>query len=97
MAHKNGSNYDMSKDYQLPTGELWWLVLITSEPKGEYVIYYPSMLFTWDNVKTWYQAQQRAEILIREDYQEYIKQNGKLPSFKVMLWDKTEQNSVVLS
>lgn len=53
---------DFGGDYQLPPGQLWWILRYTD---GEKV---SETLFTFDgeSLQTWFYAKRWAEILLRE-------------------------------
>ncbi len=80
------SKYDMSTDYQLPNGELWWLIQFKHKLGYEYY----DTLFSRDEVKTWYQANQHADILIREILN---LKDSKTPAYIVKLWNPETYNS----
>lgn len=80
-------NYNTSNDYQLPPGELWWLCTFTElavrpDSRG-WKPQRVSILFRSPDTQTWYQANQAAQIAIRE----YFGGDCELPSYKVTLWE----------
>ena len=74
---KRPEKYDMSTDYQLPPGQLWWHAEFWTT--RELI----SIIFTSDTVKTWFDANRHAELLVREN----LDFNSKMPKYSVTLWD----------
>lgn len=76
-------NYDSSADYQLPPGELWWhCVFVEKSMLGNFHIENHILIHS-PNIQTWYQANQKAQIAIRE----YFGGDCILPPYKVSLWE----------
>ncbi len=90
MPKKKPDKYDMSTDYQLPPGELWWLAGFWTTTESI------SILFTSDTAKTWYQANKEAELLIRDWFTDNIEEKRSpfsllresvpFPKYQVILW-----------
>lgn len=88
---KRESRFETSNDYQLPPGDLWWHLsflderLMTSpDIKGYLHTKNTVNVLFHDNerAQTWFQAKQRAEIMVRE----YFHGIPNIPVFTVVLW-----------
>jgi hypothetical protein len=84
---KRESKFEVSADYQLPPGELWWLLSFTEEIGPNFVFKTTKkvqVLFCMPkDARTWFQANQQAQILIRE----YFGGDCELPAYSVTLWE----------
>lgn len=62
MSKQKQNEYDLSTDYQLPPGPLWWDVSFKEHGKKK-----SSIVFWMDTGSTWYKAKERARILIADE------------------------------
>lgn len=84
---KRESRFETSNDFQLPPGELWWAVSFEDKLFRLWGLCKPKpiiILFCMPKeAQTWYQANQKAQIMIRE----YFGGDCQLPGYSVKLWE----------
>jgi hypothetical protein len=82
-------NFDSSTDYQLPPGELWWLCVFVEHLPNFRIPARVSILMCAPDIQTWYTANQKAQIAIRE----YFGGDCVIPAYKVTLWQPVDKSA----